>query len=438
MPSLIEPKLRVAICGGGIGGLMLACALSRAQDIALDVYEGAAAFGDIGAGITLRKRTMPFLADLGLIDEITAINGSSGNTSGTGMTFYRADNGELETITDIPGQGMVTLHRAEFHNIIFRHIASHVRMHTTKRLISYTDPGDVNSPVRLVFADGTDATCDILIGADGVKSAVRATMLNELASRMDDEIEAEELRESIPPRFSGASTLRAVIPKEKLAAISSDSSVWTAGNLYSGNGLAFVTYPISQGRLLNVAVMTFNYALEDSLYPQPWVLSTKTDELTPLVEGWAPEIRHVVACLDGVEVKKWVINVVRPLADWTVGRVALLGDAAHAMTPFQGAGAVQAIEDAQVLSKLLAHPCTTRATVQQALRVYTDVRRPVARKFFDASRRNGQLISDPTILPHECGAEMTRVMDEVWNRLDSPAMNAQRAADLFEQALRDV
>ena len=78
------------ISGGGIGGLILACALSRAQDIAIDVYEGAAAFGDIGAGITLRKRTMPFLAELGLIEEILAINGSSqDNASSTSACELR-------------------------------------------------------------------------------------------------------------------------------------------------------------------------------------------------------------------------------------------------------------------------------------------------------------------------------------------------------------
>ena len=126
---------------------------------------------------------------------------------------------------------MITVHRAEFHSILFRHVPKHVGMYTKKRLVSYTDPTATESPIRLVFADGTSATCDVLIGADGVKSAVRATMLNDLASRAGDEAQAENLRESIPPRFSGAISFRAVVPKERLTQISSDSTVWSSGNL---------------------------------------------------------------------------------------------------------------------------------------------------------------------------------------------------------------
>lgn len=100
-----------------------------------------------------------------------------------------------------------------------------------KRLVSYIDPEDVSLPIRLVFEDGKEATCDVLVGADGVKSAVRARMLNELAGRMDDEAQAEKLRECIPPRFSGAMTFRAIIPREKLTEISPESPVWTAGSI---------------------------------------------------------------------------------------------------------------------------------------------------------------------------------------------------------------
>ncbi|VDB84464.1 unnamed protein product [Peniophora sp. CBMAI 1063] len=434
MSSPTESKLTVAICGGGIGGLMLAHALARGKDIAIDVYEGAAAFSEIGAGITLRKRTMPFLTELGLAEDINAI--SSRNESGSGLRFYRADRGKLETVTDIPQQGMITMHRAELHGICFRRLPNRVATHTNKRLVSYLDPLDADTPIRLVFADGTEATCDVLIGADGVKSVVRATMLEGLASRLpEDEGQRESLRERIPPRFSGAMTFRAIIPREKLSGLSPESPVLVTGNLYAGNHTAIVTYPISQGRFLNVAIMNFDYSLEGSLYPQPWVSLAEGEELAPLVDGWAPELRHIVACLDGLEVKKWIINVVQPSFDWSHGRVTLLGDAAHAMTPFQGAGAVQAIEDGQVLSALLAHPRTTRATVQRALRVYADVRRPVALDFFNASRRNGQLISDPTIPSHQVGAEMAAIIERVWDISDSPDMNARRAVHTFEDSM---
>ena len=103
-------------------------------------------------------------------------------------------------------------------------------MHSSKRLVSYVDPEDTSSPVRLTFADGTTTTCDVLVGADGVKSSVRAAMLESLASRAQDAAEAEKLRDCIPPRFSGATMYRAIIPKEKLAHIPEDSYIWKSGN----------------------------------------------------------------------------------------------------------------------------------------------------------------------------------------------------------------
>lgn len=124
---------------------------------------------------------------------------------------------------------IATVHRAEFHNILFRHSSNHVGMHSNKRLVSYSDSGDTTSPVRLNFSDGTTAECDVLVGADGVNSVVRAAMLEERAKSTQDVGLAEKLRESIPPRFSGATAYRAIIPREKLTDIPADSSVWDSG-----------------------------------------------------------------------------------------------------------------------------------------------------------------------------------------------------------------
>lgn len=126
---------------------------------------------------------------------------------------------------------MVMVHRAQFHNIIFRHIPEHVGMHTNKRLVRYSDPKDTGLPVRLVFSDGSEATCDVLVGADGVKSSVRATMFNDLASTIDDTAQADKLRQSISPRFSGAISYRAVVPKERLAHIPPEHIIWKVGKL---------------------------------------------------------------------------------------------------------------------------------------------------------------------------------------------------------------
>ena len=121
------------------------------------------------------------------------------------------------------------MQRAEFHDILFRHVPKPVGMHHSKRLVSYVDPED-GSPVRLEFADGTTATCDVLVGADGVKSAVRATLLEGIATRTQDLKKAGRLREGIAPRYSGVTVYRTTFSKNDLIknGIPGDSSVWTS------------------------------------------------------------------------------------------------------------------------------------------------------------------------------------------------------------------
>ncbi|VDB99296.1 unnamed protein product [Peniophora sp. CBMAI 1063] len=337
----------------------------------------------------------------------------------------------------VEGNGSVMMHRAEFHGILLSHIPKDIGLHKLKRLVSYSDPADDGALVRLFFADGTQATCDVLVGADGIRSAVRATMLNELAESTEDKAHAERLRDRVLPRYSGVVTHRIVLPREKFSQLSPDSTVWTMGKLYLGDGVFIVTYPVSQGRLLNVAVTTVNYDLEWTLHPHPWVSYLKAEELLPLFEGWAQEARGVIAGLEGAGLKKWVINVVNPLDEWSAGRVTLLGDAAHGMVPFQGAGAGQAIEDVHILSTLLSHPRTTRQTVQHALRAYSDVRVPIAAKFFAASRKNGLLITNTKTPLSDCAAELRELADSAWCS-SHPEVESRRAVEEFEAALVGV
>ncbi|KZV74945.1 FAD/NAD(P)-binding domain-containing protein [Peniophora sp. CONT] len=430
------PKLRVAICGGGIGGLTLANALGRTKGIAVDVYERAADFKpEIGAGLSIGPRNMPFLTGLGLVEEIAAISGQA-NSSGSEFSINKADKKDLEVIMSSKADGgAARVHRADFHDILFRHLPEHVELHSNTRLKSYSDSGDITSPVRLDFADGSTAECDVLVGADGVKSAVRAAVLENIASRTQDAGKAERLRASIEPRFSGATVYRAVISREQLPQVPADSSVWkSAAKIYSGGGRALVIYPISRGNKLNTALYVVDPSEEDTLHPQPWVTEVKGDELVHYVDGWAEEPRSVLAGFKGLTTKKWVVNVVKPLEEWTDGRVTLLGDAAHAMTSFLGAGAGKAIEDALVLSTLLAHPGVTRDTVRQALCAYSDVRCPIAADFYHASRRNGQLMTDSSMTPEELLVEYGKTMKSIFGRA-SAEDDAKRAVEKFEKAV---
>ncbi|KZV77653.1 FAD/NAD(P)-binding domain-containing protein [Peniophora sp. CONT] len=437
---ITAPRLRLAICGGGIGGLTLALALSRKQDIAIDVYESNSAFAELGAGIALRPRTLRYLAELGLLHEINSINGRLEEREQTGpaLSYFRADKPDTEVRSDYYEKGMAMLHRAQFHRVLLRHIPKHVGIHTAKRLTQYLDPNDANVPIRLVFADGTEATCDVLIGADGFSSTVRATLFDDLASAGKNADATKRIRDCIPPYFSGFMSYRTVIPREKLEALPADFTGWNLGKIYVGDDMFVVTYPIAQGRLLNLVVNTLDLSREGGTHAHPWASVAGVKELEPLLERAAPEPRNILLAAEGLELKKWVVNVVQPLEEWSFGRVALLGDAAHAMVPFQGAGAGQAIEDAQVLSALLGHPRATCATVQHVFGIYADIRKPIAAKFYHASRQNGLIFSNSNLTLEECATEIKDLAEDTWNTGRRPEENAQRAVELFEAVVTET
>ena len=138
--------------------------------------------------------------------------------------------------------GMLSFHRAEFHGALLNRLSSSCGTFPAKRLESYTQqPGDA---ITLCFQDGSTATCDILLGADGVKSAVRKTMLHEAASWAESQhrnADATELRNLIEPHFSGFSVYRALIPAERLSSISAQHRTLSSGVQVS---YSLLKYPI--------------------------------------------------------------------------------------------------------------------------------------------------------------------------------------------------
>ncbi|KAA1470032.1 FAD/NAD(P)-binding domain-containing protein [Dentipellis sp. KUC8613] len=447
-------KLRVAICGGGVGGLTLAYCLSRhpAANIAVDVYEAAARFTEVGAGIGMWWRTWALMCALGLERDIVALLEAPPRDERVPTLHYRkADQPQGVSFADLTARGgLLTLHRAEFHHLLLARLAAcpHVRTHTSKRLRSYSSPSCSASstqtqtqtqtyahtqpgPITLTFADGSTAQCDVLVGADGVRSAVRAQLFSA-SSFADARIPADTAHIPIStahtptsatqtpsahahtgtdsayarPHWSGVLAYRALVPAERLRARAPAHRVFGTPTQH------LMAYPISHGRYINLAAFTHSGSAcgahsaheagdagdahdagDADGPPEQWVADVDPGVVKGLFGGFEAEVGQLLDCLDGVKVSRWAVHVVKPLPTFAAGNVALLGDAAHAMTPFQGAGAGQAIEDAHLLSSLLTHPLTTRATAAHALRVYSDVRRPLAHGVAARSARNGALFA---------------------------------------------
>ncbi|KAI0322131.1 salicylate hydroxylase [Amylostereum chailletii] len=439
-----SPKLTVAICGGGIGGVTLACALSSSPDIQIDLYEAANKFGEIGAGLGIWWRGRRVLQMLGLDEEMSAVGGPMTDTRIPTFRLRKADQPEGLPFYTVKSRGGVTaLHRADFHSILLGHLSSRCQTYNSKRLTRYVDPESSDKPITLFFDDGSTATCDVLAGADGLKSNVRQCMMQhkaDLAERDGDAHKAAGYRNTGRARYSGLLGYRTVVSSEKLASISPEHRALTTHNIFVGKNCHIVAYPISAGRLVNVAIFCADFNLEDSDFPHPWVSQEDPQHVLGLFDNWELEVRQLVSCIEGTTVNKWAVNVVKSLTSYSSGRVGLLGDAAHAMTPLRGAGAGQAIEDAQILAAILAHDSTTKESVAQALQVYSRFRQPIASGVAEASRQNGMFLSLYGVEGEVDEARLEEVGKTIQANFDwyteiDPADDVKAALELLESTL---
>ncbi|KAK0217043.1 hypothetical protein IW262DRAFT_166080 [Armillaria fumosa] len=394
-------KLKVAVCGGGIGGLAFALAASKHSHIAVEVYEASSGFSSFGAGIGLWPRAWSVLTTLGLGDHLMKIASSSPTTDTThSFTFRKSDQPGGSDFYKMYSKGQImTFHRGQLQQAFLQHLPSSYPIHYSKRLQSYSRQS--SDEIQLTFRDGAHATCDVLVGADGIHSTVRAQLMHDeaqMALHSGRPDAAEEILTSIEPFWTGSIAYRELAP---LARLQKDADtrklrIPLHPTQYIGKDLNIMVYPVSQedmGEVINLVVFHTRPELEGMMYDGPW--TAQVDEASWLDEisfdEWEPEARGWSKCIE--RPTKWAIHAVKPLHTYINDCVVLLGDAGHAMDPHQGAGAGLAIEDAYVLAELLSHPHTTKLTVHHALKVYDRMRRPFAKEIAHRSLENSRWLS---------------------------------------------
>ncbi|KAG1845154.1 hypothetical protein F4604DRAFT_211000 [Suillus subluteus] len=378
--SSSTPKFRVAICGAGIGGLVLAITIGKfaRRDIYIDLYEAHDAITTTGAGISVSRRTAEVMVELGLYEKFPHTSSSYDLR----LRKSNAPNGGFDVFRTFR-QGS-NMHRKDLLDIFKQSIPSSCTIHFNKRLTKYEkqSPG----PFILYFADDSTSTADVLVGADGIRSSVRKTFFEAIGP---DTVDPSKIRHYSHPSWTGTLVYRSIFPAEKLSKLDPSNVALKNFIIFCGKGKHMVSYPVSQGTQINVAAYASDEQKAGTPFEGHWVSDVSLEEVEEAYQDFEPDAKLLLNCFE--KPSRWALHVVNELPLFTCDRVALIGDAAHAMTPYCGAGAGQAIEDAFVLGRLLAHPLITLDNVPVALKAYQDVRLPFAQFVARESERTGKL-----------------------------------------------
>ncbi|MEU6862126.1 FAD-dependent monooxygenase [Streptomyces sp. NPDC046876] len=335
----------VAVVGGGLGGLTAAAAL-HARGIDVHVYERAEALREQGVGMHLGPNGTRLLRRLGLAPRL-----AEAAVRPEALEVRAFHNGAQVAVQEM-GEAWerqfrapyLTVHRGDLHRMLAALLPA-ARVHTGKQLTGFReDPAGV----RLEFADGTAAEADVLIGADGVHSAVRRAVAGADA-----------------PVYSGNSALRGLVDAADVPGLDPSRMY-----MFAGPDARVLCYPVSGGRQFTYVVVV--PAAEGDA--ESWTSATDRADLDSVLTGWAPQVRELVAAAG--EVRRWALYDRAPLERWSTPRVTLLGDAAHPMLPHHGQGANQAIEDGVALAICLEEADGEADGIAAALRRYESVRRP--------------------------------------------------------------
>ena len=344
-------SLRIAIIGAGLGGLATALFLRQAG-LHATVYEQAAQLREVGAGIVVSPNMVRPLVQLGLADALAAC----AVRLDAAWEFRRWHDGRVlfvqpmgDECRRLYGADCYVAHRADLLGLLLQALpGEQLRLDQHCTALQQDKRG-----IELQFVNRAGDTnarrVDVVIGADGIHSTLRP-MLGT------DE----------PARFSGLCAFRCLVPAGQAPAM----ALRPVQSLWLGPGRHFVHYPVSAGRVVNVVAIV----PAGDWRAESWTSEGSVADLATEFAGWDARVGQLIQ--SATDTKRWALYDRPPLARWSHGRATLLGDAAHAMLPFFGQGAAQAIEDAQVLAACLRGVASD--AVADALLRYESVRRPRA------------------------------------------------------------
>ena len=320
-------SLRVAIVGGGIGGLSLGLAL-RELGITANVFEQAPELTEIGAAIALSANANREYARLGLVDEL-----ARASTIPTELIYRDWRDGRRIAAHPVSqgnayieryGAPYFGIHRADLQKTLGAAFGVD-NLHLGCRLVNIVDDGRA---VVLEFANGRVEHADVVVGADGVRSTVRRWVTGA-----DDAV------------YSGTSAFRGIVPTENLPSLPDPHAI----QFWMGPDAHLLHYAIGGG---GESVNFFAVVETPKIWLHEGSIAEVPDDVpVASFRGWHPAVTEMIKA--AASPLRWALFTVRPLLRWYRGRVVILGDAAHGMLPHHGQGANTSIEDAFALARML-------------------------------------------------------------------------------------
>jgi len=382
-------KRDILIAGGGLGGLTAAICLLEAGH-RVRVFEQVPELSEIGAGIQTSANSSRVLLNLGLRDQLESV--------AVKPEFYRLQlYSSAEVLNEISlaeqhettfGAPYYHIHRADLLGILLNKVNQLApdAIHQGCRVTGYAETGD---GVTLNLTGERNVSGDLLIGADGINSVVRAQMLG-----------------NAPATFAHQIAWRSTVPVERLP----DGFMDLSCTIWCGPQSHMVVYYIRSGELINFVGCVDS----DDWVDESWTQKADWEELRADFEGWHDDIVTLISAVDRDQCFRWALNNRPPRPDWSTERVTLMGDAIHPTIPYMAQGAAMAIEDAAVLTRALAES----SILADALQLYQ-------RNRYDRTTRVVHESSDNAELFH-LGSEAA--LREAFSKRD---LGGERGAWLF-------
>jgi salicylate hydroxylase len=353
---------RIVVVGAGLGGLTTALALAQ-RGHSVMVMEQASRLAEVGAGLTLSSGAMRCLELLGLAEEVAQHSSLSSNVS---FVHYRSGEllrSGLDSRQPRPSSARTArqIHRADLHSILQRALLALApnAIVTNWQFAGYQCH---NGGIEACAVNGARISGSLLLGCDGVRSAVRTALLGDQ-----------------PVEFLGQVAFRCLVPMERALPLVASKQ----GRVFLGPGRTFNRYPLRDSTLMNCVGL----ARTDQWRAEGWNTPATAAEFLAHFADWHPEVTGLIRAAPPSGIIKWALCGREPLPAWQRGPVALLGDAAHPLLPFLGLGAAMAIEDAVILARALS----TYSNPEAALCAYEAARKPRADRVARASAWQGEL-----------------------------------------------